>query len=260
METSTPHKVTSRFAAAFYHFLISLGVFAVLAYVVLFIWYPDFFYTIDGGWEGMRIIIGVDLIMGPLLTLIVFKAGKPGLKFDLTLIGLLQVSALLAGTYVVYSERPTFFVYYDRHFYSSSADTFTRYNVDPPDPRQFDDRTPARVASVLPDNPIEEADFRRILYKDGLPAWVYQQTYQPLDEHMEQVVAASYDIANIQARDPEGRLTQWVADQGGTVDDFAFVPIHSRYRDAFVGIRRSDFEIVGIVEVPPPLSSAGAKK
>jgi len=28
---------------------------------VLFAWYPDFFYTIDGGWEGMRIIIGADL-------------------------------------------------------------------------------------------------------------------------------------------------------------------------------------------------------
>jgi len=53
----------SRYLAAFYHLLISLAVFAVLAYLVVFVWYPDFFYSIDGGWEGMRIIIAVDLVL-----------------------------------------------------------------------------------------------------------------------------------------------------------------------------------------------------
>ena len=50
----------SRYLASFYHLLISLVVFVFLAYLVLFVWYPDFFYDIDGGWEGMRIIIAVD--------------------------------------------------------------------------------------------------------------------------------------------------------------------------------------------------------
>ncbi len=101
----------SRYQAFLYHFFISLAVFFVLAYLVLFEWYPDFFYSIDGGWEGMRIIIVVDLIMGPLLTLVVFKAGKPGLKFDLTVIGTFQAVCLAAGLYIVYSERPIFFIY-----------------------------------------------------------------------------------------------------------------------------------------------------
>lgn len=67
----------SRYLAAFYHLLISLVVFCFLAYLVVFVWYPEFFYSIDGGWEGMRIIIAVDLVLGPTLTLVVFKAGKP---------------------------------------------------------------------------------------------------------------------------------------------------------------------------------------
>ena len=90
-----------RYQAAFYHFLISLAVFIVLAYLVLVIWYPEFFFAIDGGWEGMRIIIGVDLILGPTLTLIVFRAGKPGLALDLTLIGLFQSICLMAGVFVM---------------------------------------------------------------------------------------------------------------------------------------------------------------
>ena len=68
----------SRYLAAFYHLLISLVIFVFLAYLVVFVWYPDFFFDIDGGWEGMRIIIAVDLVLGPMLTLVVFKAGKPG--------------------------------------------------------------------------------------------------------------------------------------------------------------------------------------
>jgi hypothetical protein len=80
----------TRYHASFYHFLISFAIFILLSYLVLMVWYPEFFYSIDGGWEGMRIIIGVDLVLGPVLTLIVFRAGKPGLKMDLTLIGLFQ--------------------------------------------------------------------------------------------------------------------------------------------------------------------------
>ena len=98
----------SRYQAFSYHFLISLAIFFVLAYLVLYHWYPDIFFSIDGGWEGMRIIIGVDLILGPVLTLIVFRAGKPGLKFDLAAIGTLQAVCLTVGTCIVYSERPIF--------------------------------------------------------------------------------------------------------------------------------------------------------
>lgn len=244
----------SRYQASFYHFLISLGIFVVLAYLVLVQWYPDFFFAIDGGWEGMRIIIGVDLILGPLLTLVVFKAGKPGLKFDLMMIALIQGGALIAGTWIVYSERPTFFVYYDRAFYSSSGDTFERYGVPAPNPADFGDTTPVRVASVLPENPIEEADFRKILYQSRLPAWVYQRTYVPLADEMDDVIASGMDEATLRERDSEGNLDRWIAAEGGVFDDYAFLPIHSRYRSAFIGVRKSDRTLVDIVEISAPLS------
>lgn len=245
----------SRYRAALYHLSISLVVFVALAYVVLFIWFPDFFFAIDGGWEGMRIIIGVDLVLGPLLTLIVFKAGKPGLKFDLTLIGIFQAVCLAAGLYVIHAERPTFFVYYDRHFYSSSNDTFTDYGIEAPDYSQFDDASPAHVYVALPENPIEEADMRRVLYNDGVPLWAYPKLYRPLDEHMSQVVEEGIAEERLRARDESGALDNWLARYGGEFADYAFLPIHSRYRDAFLGVRKADKSFVDILEVPPPLSS-----
>ncbi len=244
----------SRYLAAFYHLLISLVVFVGLAYLVLFVWYPDFFYTIDGGWEGMRIIIFVDLVLGPCLTLVVYKAGKPGLKFDLTCIGLLQSLCLAAGLFVVYSERPTFFIFYEGHFYSASQDTFERYRQTAPDPSSHPGPTPIKVIARVPDNPIEEADFRKILYQDGIPIWVYERSYAPLASHMDEVMAQAFDLSDLKARDTEGKLDHWLEDHGGEIEDYSFFPIHSRYQSPFVAIRNADRQFVDVVLVPAPLS------
>jgi hypothetical protein len=56
------------------------------------------------------LIGGVDVVLGPLLTLIVYKHGKKTLKFDLTVIALLQLSALMYGLYAVWQSRPVYLV------------------------------------------------------------------------------------------------------------------------------------------------------
>lgn len=60
----------------------------------------------------------------PLLTLIVFKKGKTGLRFDLSIIGVVQTISLIIGTWVVYNERPIAMVFVDGHFYSMNAKAF----------------------------------------------------------------------------------------------------------------------------------------
>ncbi len=244
----------SRYRAAFYHLSISFVVFVFLAYVVLFIWFPGFFFAIDGGWEGMRILIGVDLVLGPLLTLMVFKEGKPGLKFDLTMIGTFQAVCLAAGLYVIYSERPIFFIYYEQHFYSCSSDTFTRFGVDTPDYLKYSSSSPAMIYVNVPDNAIEEADARKVLYDDEVPPWTFSAWYTPLGEHLDKIVQQGVGEQEIRDRDADGNLDAWLAKYGGDFDDYAFVPIHSRYRDAFLGIRKSDKQMIDIVEIRPPLN------
>jgi hypothetical protein len=247
-------KTLSRFQAAFFHLLISLAILVGLAYLVLFVWFPDFFYAIDGGWEGMRIIIAVDIIAGPLLTLIVYKSGKPGLKFDLTVVGLFQTICLIAGTLVVYAERPLFFIYYDKHFYSASADTYARYQQTVPDPLKHADQAPAMVYSTVPGDPIEEANFRRALYQSGLPVWVYDKSYEPLEAHLDQVLEESYPVDKLRSRDESGALDKWLQKHGGTAEEYAFYPVHSRYRNPFIAIRRSDQQFVDVIDISAPLS------
>jgi hypothetical protein len=72
------------------HFLIGLAIFLGLLAVILFLWYPGILFNVDRGWAGLQLVIGVDLIAGPLLTLVVFKTGKRGLNFDLSCIAIFQ--------------------------------------------------------------------------------------------------------------------------------------------------------------------------
>ncbi|MEX1237123.1 MAG: hypothetical protein WD994_02525, partial [Pseudomonadales bacterium] len=91
----------SRTHAGLLHLAITLVILLIVGWVVVFRWFPSFFVTTDGGWRGLQILVGIQLVVGPMLTLLLFKPGKPGLKFDLALVGILQASTLVGGLYII---------------------------------------------------------------------------------------------------------------------------------------------------------------
>ena len=243
----------SRLTAFAIHLGISLLVFAVLAWIILYRWFPDFFFAIDGGWEGLRIIIAVDLVLGPLLTLIVYRAGKPGLKTDLTLIGVFQALCLAGGMWVVYSERPLAFVYVDGHFYSMSADSYREYEQPVPDLRGLPGPWPKRVQIAIPDDPHEQSALRGEAFTSGQPLRVLSERYEPFAMNMEELPRA-YALDKIRQRDADvGALQAWQAEHPGQLEDYAFFPLGTRYRYIFIGFRRSDASFAGLLATPGPL-------
>jgi hypothetical protein len=112
------------------HLLISLAIFFVLLYLIIFQWYPSYYFHIDGGYRGIITIFLVDVVLGPGLTLLVFKPGKPGLKFDMTAIVALQVVALSWGIKSVYTERPMLTVFYDGKFSCMSYSETSDFDLD----------------------------------------------------------------------------------------------------------------------------------
>lgn len=72
------------------HLTASAAVVLILFAIMRLLWYPAPYFDINGGWTVLRILAGVDVVLGPILTLIVFKPGKPSLKFDMSVIVALQ--------------------------------------------------------------------------------------------------------------------------------------------------------------------------
>lgn len=202
----------SRWQAFAIHIGISIAIFIALLTVILTLWYPGILFSIDGGWTGLRIVIGVDLVLGPLLTLIVFKAGKPGLKFDLTCIGVFQAACLTAGMWIVYSERPLALVLAYDTIYSLAADEFTEFDKDASVLEQFPGSYPKLLYTELPDNDIS-ADIVNIRSQFmGDPLFMQTERYRPIpDTDRAAIFRRDANIrgnvsADIQSQLPEGCL------------------------------------------------------
>jgi hypothetical protein len=116
-----PTRKLTRWQASGLHLLISATIAATALAVTLLAWYPRPLFEASGGTGLLHILVGVDVAIGPLLTLAVFKSGKPGMRFDLTVIGLLQLSALLYGSYVMFEARPVFIALVKGQFEAVSA-------------------------------------------------------------------------------------------------------------------------------------------
>lgn len=100
----------TRWSASALHLGISLVVGLGLALLTRLVWYPGPLFEVSGAVGLLTILVPVDIVLGPLLTLLVFKAGKPSLRFDLTVIALLQASALVYGAWTIAEVRPVYVV------------------------------------------------------------------------------------------------------------------------------------------------------
>lgn len=97
---------------AFYiHLLVSLFFAFFALFLVFNSWYPAPLHLALGVTHIFLLLIMVDMILGPVLTLIVYKSGKKTLIFDLTVIAVLQLSALAYGLWIVAEGRPAWLVF-----------------------------------------------------------------------------------------------------------------------------------------------------
>jgi len=111
----------NRTKAASLHLLISAVVGIAVVILMLAVWYPRPYFKAMGGELLVLLLIGVDVVIGPLITLIIFKPGKKGLKFDLTVIAALQLAALAYGCHVMFSARPVYNVFVVDRFETVAA-------------------------------------------------------------------------------------------------------------------------------------------
>ena len=87
----------SRWKAATIYLAISAVIAGAVLWAMLAVWYPRPFFEAAGGGHLLFILVGVDVVLGPTITLIVFDIQKKklsALQFDLTVIAVLQLAAL----------------------------------------------------------------------------------------------------------------------------------------------------------------------
>jgi len=107
-----------RLRASGIHLGISLAIAGLAAALVFGLWYPYPYREISGGRELFQLVVVVDVVLGPLITLAIFTRAKawPVMRRDLQVVAVIQLLALAYGLWTVYVARPVHLVFeYDRY-------------------------------------------------------------------------------------------------------------------------------------------------
>lgn len=86
---------------------------ALAAFLVFKVWYPFPYLKLSGGREIFSWLVLVDIVIGPLITLLIFniKKSRSHLIIDFTILGLLQIAALSYGLWTMFVARPVHLVF-----------------------------------------------------------------------------------------------------------------------------------------------------
>lgn len=115
----------TRWKASALHLLLSLIVIGTITGLIYLLWFPHALILIAGMDRLLVTMLMVDIVAGPLLTLIVFKAhDMPQTRRDLSVIGLLQAGFLVYALHTAWVSRPVFLVWSVDKMYLMYANDF----------------------------------------------------------------------------------------------------------------------------------------
>jgi len=141
----------NRWQAFSIHLCISSVIFVTLLFIIVAFWYPGVFIYL-GGWLGIKIVAAVDMVLGPLLTLIIFNPAKKTLKIDLTIIAALQISCLAYGIWTIEQQRPLVQALLDDRLYVIPKAQYKTVDIKLDFLNKIPGLSPKMVMLNLPDN------------------------------------------------------------------------------------------------------------
>jgi hypothetical protein len=219
------------------HLGISLAIAALAALLVFGLWYPYPYRDISGGRHLFLIVVGVDVVIGPLITFAIFNRSKPWaeLRRDLAMVGVLQIAALGYGVWTVAVARPVHLVFeIDRFRVVHAVDI----------PEEMIGREPAGVVDAMPwlgSTVIAVRPFRNagessdatVAALSGLQIGARPDLWQPYDAARARVLEAAKPVGQLKARlgDRAAEIDAVLNSAGRVPDTMVYLPMVGR--DAF---------------------------
>jgi hypothetical protein len=215
------------------HFLVTLVLCAGAAALVFLVWYPDPFQAMLGGAKLFVILLGCDLALGPLTSLIIYnsKKSRRALLFDYTVVGVVQLAAFVYGIYAVADSRPVYIA-----FVEDRLEVVAAGELDDEDLARgqngFRERPkwgPRLIGTQLPQDPSErnELVFLAVAGKDVtvLPAY-----YVPYEQKLAQIKRRALPVAELAKRHPEAKalISTAAAELAVPVERLSWLPVKHR--------------------------------
>lgn len=245
----------SRWRAFGAHLCVSLLVATLAACLVFGLWYPYPYREVSGGRDLFVLMMGVDVIMGPLITLVIFnKSKKPDRELfrDLVCIGVLQLAALSYGLWSVALARPVHLVFeYNRFTVLHAAQLSKEAHSLVPlalDATPWTGPTALGLRPFLSQKEQSDATMEAL---QGAPLAARTDLWQSFDSSREAVRAAAKPLAELRRRTAQDSqvIDAWLAGSARTLGELAYVPMVGRKTFWTVVLDAQTADILGYLPI-----------
>lgn len=241
----------TRLRAAGIHLALSALVAAIAGLLVFALWYPYPYREVSGGRDLFRLVVSVDVALGPLITLFVFNLAKPRkeLARDLLVVALLQLAGLAYGLWTVHLARPVHLVF--------ELDRFrVVHQVEIPPDLLAQVPPGIELAPLGGPTPLSLRPFRgpqeemqlTLAALQGIPLAARPDLWQPYEAGRAQVLAAARPVPQLQSRFPRraAEIDAAVRKAGREPARTAYLPMVARKAEAWtVLLDAGTAEVIG---------------
>jgi hypothetical protein len=239
----------TRFRAAGVHLAISALIGLALGLLFWFVVYPPPLLEAIGGDKIFLMLLGIDIVLGPLLTFIVFKVGKKTLKFDLAVIALLQIAAMIYGLSFLWQGRPAYIAALGHRFDVVRAVDIKVGEADPPAAFSLG---PIWVGTEKSKDPKRHEDIHTMAI-GGIDYGHYPEFHVPLEKISDEIKSKSKSMAELKKQNPgrEAEIDAWLASHGASADKTIFQGMRTSGRDLTVFMQADTAKVIGIAAFLP---------
>jgi hypothetical protein len=217
--------------ASLAHLILSLLVAVLCATLVFGLWYPAPFDHLAKGREIFILIISIDIICGPLLTLVVFNRNKPKYELwrDMGVIALIQIFALCFGILNLMNARPVWIAFEgDRFRVVSIPDiNLAQLHLAPKALQNLSLSGPQLLGVRLATG--DDTDFKDSIIQslNGEPPAFRPARWVPYTNQVKDIVSAAKPLNKLLEKHPaqQGVLTDIAAKNNSTLENLGYMPL-----------------------------------
>lgn len=242
--------MAERLRAFFIHLMASAGMAVVIFLVVFGVWYPSPLAGAVGVAAITLVLLGVDVVLGPLLTLIVYKPNKPSLKFDLAVIVALQLTAFGYGVWTLAEGRPVWLVFSVDQFELVQAYQLDQRKVSLAKP-EYQVQSwlgPSWVAAKRAATPEEKQAILMESLMAGVDIAQRPEQYVPLSDQAKEIREHAHPLAELSQFNPAERVREELK---AWPEADAFLPMMARVNPMTVLIQKESAKVIAVVDLNP---------
>lgn len=252
----------SKLKASLVHLGLSILLVLLVMGSILFFLFPQAFIAVTDFKEVASIIISVDLVLGPLLTFVVFNPNKTKkeLAFDIASIATVQLAALTYGAYSLFQIHPVYVTF--------NIDRFTIVVAKDAEPEKaiLDTFKVSRFESgkmafaKMPNDPKKQKEILLSALNGGEDLDQREEYYQPVEENISEIIAKSLDPEMIFSDEKaQHKGKNFLARHKDKLESYAYLPLNSMKKDAIIVIDKKTAKPVATLNIDPWLLSKNNK-